>query len=59
MTELVTPEQLARDVLAMAQDGGMPDSYWATDPRIFRACTVLGIGTDVALDVARDHGWTT
>lgn len=32
---------VAADVLAMAQAGGMPDTYWVTDSRIARACAVL------------------
>jgi hypothetical protein len=38
-------QDLAADVLTMAYVGGMPDSYWHTDPRIKRACEVLGIET--------------
>jgi hypothetical protein len=34
-------EQLARDVLSMAEDGGMPDSYFETDSRIVRARATL------------------
>ena len=39
----VTAEQLALDAIALARAGGMPDPYWLTDPRIARACSVLGI----------------
>lgn len=39
---------LAQDVIAMAQAGGMPDTYWQTDRRIARACEVLGITPEVA-----------
>ena len=35
-------EKLAKAVLTIAADGGMPDSYWATDSRITMACEVLG-----------------
>ena len=35
-------KQLAKDVLTMAADGSMPDTYWHTDGRILRACNVLG-----------------
>ena len=34
---------VAADVLALAQVGGMPSTYWATDSRIARACSVLGL----------------
>jgi hypothetical protein len=34
-------EQLARDVISMAEDGGMPDTYFATDQRIARARATL------------------
>ncbi len=44
MTEdLPMLEQLALDAISMAKAGGMPDDYWLTDPRIARACRVLGI----------------
>jgi ribonuclease HI len=36
-------EQLALDAISMARAGGMPEAYWLTDPRIRRACSVLGI----------------
>lgn len=36
-------DALALDVLSMASAGGMPDSYWLTDERIGRACSVLGV----------------
>lgn len=39
----VTGRALAIDVLALAQVGGIPDTYWATDSRIARACEVLGV----------------
>lgn len=35
--------QLAKDVLTMAVNGGMPATYWLTDSRVLRACEVLGI----------------
>lgn len=38
-----TAEQLALGAISMACAGGMPDPYWLTDPRIARACRVLGI----------------
>jgi hypothetical protein len=44
---------VAADVLALAQVGGMPDSYWLTDARVKRACEVLG----VAPEHARDMDW--
>jgi len=34
-------EQLARDVISLAEDGGMPDSYQQTDQRMIRARAVL------------------
>jgi hypothetical protein len=34
-------EQLARDVISLAEDAGMPDSYFATDSRIARAQATL------------------
>ena len=45
---------LARDVLSIAQAGGMPDSYWTTDIRIIRACAILG--TDPA--TAKNIDWS-
>lgn len=33
---------LAKDILHLAAQAGMPDSYWATDSRIVRACQALG-----------------
>jgi hypothetical protein len=47
-------EQLARDVIAMAQAGSMPDTYWHSDSRISRACDVLGISPDEARDMEFD-----
>lgn len=34
-------EQLVRDVISMAESGGMPDSYMETDSRIARARATL------------------
>jgi hypothetical protein len=47
----VDREQLARDVIALAQVGGMPDTYWLTDSRISRACAVLGITPEEAREM--------
>lgn len=47
---LPSRRELAADALALAQMGGMPDSFWLTDSRIARACQVLGIGPQEALD---------
>lgn len=47
-------EDLAADVLTMAYDAGMPDSYWLTDSRIQRACLVLDIDTHSAYAYAQD-----
>lgn len=33
--------RLAKNVLSLAAQGGMPDTYWHTDSRIRRACKVL------------------
>lgn len=43
--------QLATDVIALAQVGGMPDSYWSSDSRISRACSVLGITPEEAREM--------
>lgn len=40
---VTTKQQLAEDILTLAADGGMPDSYWSTDQRMLRACEVLKI----------------
>ena len=45
---------VAADVLALAQMGGMPDSWWLTDRRVARACAVLGL----APEDARRLDWT-
>jgi hypothetical protein len=42
---------LAVDVLAMAQAGGMPDSYWHTDRRIERALNALDLTADEAQQI--------
>lgn len=34
---------LARAVLQVADDGGMPDTYWRTDSRVKLARDVLGV----------------
>lgn len=47
--------QASRDVLTMAANGGMPDTYWHTDSRIQRACNVLGIGPNEARAWAEEH----
>jgi ribonuclease HI len=49
-----TAEQLALDTISMARAGGMPDPYWLTDPRIARACSVLGITPAEARDLPPD-----
>ena len=49
-----TVEQLALDAISMARAGGMPDEYWSTDPRIERACSVLGITPTEARDLPPD-----
>lgn len=36
-----TAEQLAKDVLSLARDAGMPDSFLASDSRAVRAKMVL------------------
>jgi len=40
-TLLAEIEQLARDVISLAEDGGMPDSYQQTDQRMIRARAAL------------------
>jgi hypothetical protein len=47
--------QLAKDVLTMAANGGMPDSYWYTDRRIKRALKVLGWTPAYGLQWAEQH----
>ena len=37
-----TARTLARGVVSLARDGGMPDTFWDTDSRIALAKTVLG-----------------
>ncbi len=49
-----TAKQLALDAISMARAGGMPDPYWLTDPRIARACLVLGIAPPEARDLPPD-----
>lgn len=49
--EPIDREQLARDVIALAQVGGMPDSYWLSDSRVSRACAVLGITPEEAREM--------
>jgi hypothetical protein len=55
--------QLARDVLRLAEDAGMPDSYWTTDSRTRRAVAVLGwedwTRQQVAEEVAGDRARPT
>lgn len=41
---------LAKGVIAMAQAGGMPDSYWHTDRHVKQACEVLGWSPEQARD---------
>lgn len=49
-----TAEQLALDAISLARAGGMPDDYWLRDPRIARACLVLGITPQEARDLPAD-----
>jgi hypothetical protein len=51
-----TREQLAKDVLVMAANGGMPDSYWFSDTRIKRARAVLGWSAERARTWANEQG---
>jgi hypothetical protein len=39
---LVREQQLAKDVLTIAELAAVPDTYWQTDERIGRACEALG-----------------
>lgn len=45
--------QHALDVLTMAETGGMPDTYWATDGRITRARATLKLTVAGARSLAR------
>lgn len=45
--------QLAKDVLAVAASGGMPDTFWWTDSRIARAREALGWTVEKAQEWAR------
>lgn len=47
-------DRLARDVLTIAVDGGMPDTYWQTDQRIRRAAEQLDIDLDEVRVIAED-----
>jgi hypothetical protein len=40
-------DQLARDILSLADTAGMPDTYWRTDQRLKRARAALGLDEDV------------
>lgn len=54
MTERTTRElQLAIDVLTLAADGGMPDTFWHTDSRVQRACAALRWTPDEAREWVR------
>lgn len=52
----ITVRRLAWDVLLMAHEGGMPDTYWHTDSRIARACRILNYTPDQAREWAARHG---
>jgi hypothetical protein len=47
--------QLARDVLTMAANGHMPDTYWLSDRRISRAAKVLGLSNEDAREWAEQE----
>jgi len=47
--------QLAKDVLTMAANGGMPDSFWLTDQRIARAAAELRMTSEQAREWAHEH----
>jgi ribonuclease HI len=43
-----TVEQLALDVISLAITGGMPETYWASDSRVARACAILNLTVEEA-----------
>lgn len=45
---MADPKQLARDILSLAVDAGMPESYWQTDKRIARAAKTLNTTVEAA-----------
>jgi hypothetical protein len=53
--EHTTEYQLARDVLTMAANGHMPDTYWLSDSRISRAAKVLGLSNEDAREWAQQE----
>jgi hypothetical protein len=44
---------LARDILLMAADGGMPDTFWQSDARIARAVLTLSTTVEAAREWAQ------
>lgn len=46
---------LARDILLMAADGGMPDTFWQTDARIARAVLTLSTTVERAREWAQEN----
>lgn len=58
--ETVKDQQLAWDIVTMAAAGGMPDSFWETDRRIKRACSILRKPYEVVrqMAIANIHGYT-
>ena len=45
----ITMRMLAKDILAIAIAGGMPDSFWFHDSRIAHACAVLNLTPEIVL----------
>lgn len=45
---------LAKDLLSLAYQAGVPDSFWETDSRISRARHVLGWSTEQAISWAEN-----
>ncbi|GAB2732999.1 hypothetical protein [Nocardioides pakistanensis] len=43
----------AHDVLDLAEAGRMPETFWATDSRVLRACEILGITPAAAREGVR------
>lgn len=50
-----TEVALAKAVLAIADSGGMPDTYWQADSRVALARQVLGVPADGRY--THDHLW--
>lgn len=53
----MTHHDLAKAIICLAADGGLPDTFWSTDTRIQAACNILDLSPEQARQWAETHSW--